>query len=882
MPIQALPPEATRLLSSAQVLTDPASVVKELLDNALDAQATSIEVLVCANVLDKIEVRDNGHGIATEDLSVLGRRGHTSKLRKFEDLETVGSRSLGFRGEAIASATVLGTVSLTTRTDGQDVAAHVKLNANGGIASQSPASHPIGTTFTIVNLFAQIPVRKQHFLKEVTKQVAKIRDLLQRYAIARKHVRLKLKVLKTPKFDWNFAPRPSDTIKDVVSQTLGRDVASQCTEITSEALENDTAPPKALSARKPEYVFEACMPIPGVEFGKNTKGQYLSIDSRPVSAAQGALKKIVVAFKVQLARALPDAYNVKDPFLCLNIKCPTSSYDPNVEPAKNDVIFVDEYGMLEAVEKFFSNFYYADNMAKISKANEKRLAEEVQDVLEIGLERERPVASTAETAPSNSFTAINHINPRPAYNTTLEGNTPRAPLGSRPVPNDIVENQDDLSDNIGKRPDRKSVNNSIIETPIHSRLKATQRIADRDDESQSLHLNDGMAEEDEIAEIRRSTNPWTIAREIAPLQPQSTTRNADTGAISPVQKPRNVTTGQVSPQLDRPRSLRRHISAEQVTPRREQLSLQSNLEDWMHGVASEAISDVIQSVRRPQTMQVDEDEMLLDGHEDEQPSRRTLPFVTAREVVSNVGMDTPPQTQERPKAKRVRGNADRPFNKPFKVPAMQTPRATIVQSGISSHLATPAKSPSRQRLSAGTTALRGMTEENDLNYRPRAAATQQISDVAEQTTDQAPVKTAIPDGDPRAYLIRRQKSGNGLPSGLGKLKRAKTQLLPLETVPEKSKIHNLEQRIATNSENIARQQQAVARLDTYVYRGEKSLTYDMTAMGMKDLTERVENLVTIWNDNEECRYEIEYDFRSVVDARKSSTTLEREQEISVQ
>ncbi len=185
---------------------------------------------ISANCIDKIEVRDNGHGIAPEDFDALGRRGHTSKISCFEDLETVGRHSLGFRGEALASATILGNVEVTTKRDGDVVASALKLNRGGGLASQSRCSHPVGTTVNINNLFDKIPVRREQWKKEKEsfKQVTKIKELLQSYALARVQVRLRLKVLKSPKPSWTFAPRPQDGIKEVVSQLLGRELAAQC------------------------------------------------------------------------------------------------------------------------------------------------------------------------------------------------------------------------------------------------------------------------------------------------------------------------------------------------------------------------------------------------------------------------------------------------------------------------------------------------------------------------------------------------------------------------------------------------------------------------------------------------------------------------------
>ncbi|KJR88454.1 DNA mismatch repair protein mutl [Sporothrix schenckii 1099-18] len=135
MSIKALPADACRLLGSTSVIATSISLVKELLDNAIDAGATAIDVIVSPNTVDKIEVRDNGHGISTADFDALGRRGHTSKLRQFDDLMTVGGTSLGFRGEGLASANTLGFVAITTRTAEEAIASKFRLVPNiGGIS----------------------------------------------------------------------------------------------------------------------------------------------------------------------------------------------------------------------------------------------------------------------------------------------------------------------------------------------------------------------------------------------------------------------------------------------------------------------------------------------------------------------------------------------------------------------------------------------------------------------------------------------------------------------------------------------------------------------------------------------------------------------------
>lgn len=135
MSIAALPPSTVRVIGSAQVLTTPDSFVKELIDNALDARATAIFVEVAANTIDTLQVRNNGHGVAPEDRDLVCRRYCTSKISDEKDLRSIGGSSLGFRGEALASAAELsGAMLMTTRVEGEPFAVGLRVGINGELA----------------------------------------------------------------------------------------------------------------------------------------------------------------------------------------------------------------------------------------------------------------------------------------------------------------------------------------------------------------------------------------------------------------------------------------------------------------------------------------------------------------------------------------------------------------------------------------------------------------------------------------------------------------------------------------------------------------------------------------------------------------------------
>ena len=134
MPISALPSETIRSLGSSQVLVNSISVVKELLDNALDAHALSVHVDVSSNGLDLIQVKDNGFGIAPDDRGLVSQCHCTSKIQNYDDIDELGGKTLGFRGEALASiADMSGSLRITTKVEGEATGVSLKFSRSGHV-----------------------------------------------------------------------------------------------------------------------------------------------------------------------------------------------------------------------------------------------------------------------------------------------------------------------------------------------------------------------------------------------------------------------------------------------------------------------------------------------------------------------------------------------------------------------------------------------------------------------------------------------------------------------------------------------------------------------------------------------------------------------------
>ncbi|KAK3397669.1 hypothetical protein B0T20DRAFT_499358, partial [Sordaria brevicollis] len=367
MPILPLPKDTSRLLGAALAITSPLFLVKELLDNAIDAGATAVEIFVSQNTLEKVEVRDNGSGISPSDFDLLGRPGHTSKLTSLKDLETVGCKSLGFRGVALASAAALADISICTRTSAEPVATILQLSREGVTNARGQKSTPVGTSVCVTSLFGSYPVRYKRAASEATATILKIKGLLECYALARPQIKLSFKVLGGKQW-WSYVPSSGGSLKDAVIQVMGRELAAQCMlrtwSFTVSDNERGSTPSCSLPAtdQSSHFVFEAYLPSPAADVQKICKGAFVSVDSRPLSFTQGTAKKLKKLFEKHFKRSLVSEDSSKlagNLFIRLDIRCPGGFYDPNVEPSKYDVLFHDEELLIRQFEEFLTTIYPA-------------------------------------------------------------------------------------------------------------------------------------------------------------------------------------------------------------------------------------------------------------------------------------------------------------------------------------------------------------------------------------------------------------------------------------------------------------------------------------------------------------------------------------------
>ncbi|MBL4831601.1 MAG: DNA mismatch repair endonuclease MutL [Aliivibrio sp.] len=190
MTIQILPARLANQIAAGEVVERPASVVKELVENSIDAGATRIDIDIEKGGSRLIRVRDNGEGINKDELTLALSRHATSKIHSLDDLE--GIVSLGFRGEALASISSVSRLTLTSRTVAQEQAWSAYAEGRDMTVTTKPAAHPIGTTIEVLDLFFNTPARRK-FLKADKTEFTHIDELLKRIALSYFGVAITLK-----------------------------------------------------------------------------------------------------------------------------------------------------------------------------------------------------------------------------------------------------------------------------------------------------------------------------------------------------------------------------------------------------------------------------------------------------------------------------------------------------------------------------------------------------------------------------------------------------------------------------------------------------------------------------------------------------------------
>lgn len=412
--IRTLPSGTSRLICSGQVILDCASAVKEMVENALDANATSIDVKLRDHGLTSLEVSDDGHGMPRGDLfdeggsPLLCVRHTTSKLRDPRDVFDGNIRTLGFRGEALASLASVGELEVATRAESETLATVLTFGGAGGGVRESTCARGRGTTIRVSNIFGSMPVRRKDYEKNRKRELTKTISLLQQYAVILpegKRMRcvhhISSEGKKTKKrsthnlfscgsspseeassshpmllnaaavFGAKFAKGLQELhivfdgdrdLADVVEgdADLAREKREQMYRSSEarEAAEDDLAKVAAAPQRRKGranfagvefegFVSKAVGSISSENMRQTSEAQYFYVNSRPVDCPKFA-KVLNKTYRSLSSVAGVNA--AKRPAAFVNIKCPRNYFDVNVSPNKREIHWQNERSLLDCFQ----------------------------------------------------------------------------------------------------------------------------------------------------------------------------------------------------------------------------------------------------------------------------------------------------------------------------------------------------------------------------------------------------------------------------------------------------------------------------------------------------------------------------------------------------
>lgn len=320
--LNKLTQEVINQIAAGEVVERPASVVKELLDNAIDAKATQIEIKVRDGGMELIEISDNGIGIPKKNLSEIFLPHTTSKISKIEDLNTL--LSMGFRGEALSTITSVSRVHVTSKYEDEGIGNLVMFNEKGQSDIRSAAKEQ-GTTVRVENLFYNIPARKK-YLKAASTEYRKIYELLSRYFIVYPNISFKLS--KDGKEVLSLSALKDcvggDICKERVEEMYGKE------ELVEIKYEGNGMKIKGYSGH------------PSSHKSKNAK-QFIFVNSRPVTD-RGIIRAVYEGY----SRYLPFGEKVN---FYVNIQINPELVDVNVHPRKEEVRFENPFRVYSAIEE---------------------------------------------------------------------------------------------------------------------------------------------------------------------------------------------------------------------------------------------------------------------------------------------------------------------------------------------------------------------------------------------------------------------------------------------------------------------------------------------------------------------------------------------------
>ncbi|KAL9131607.1 MAG: hypothetical protein Q9217_000495 [Psora testacea] len=349
--IKVLEGRTVHQIQAGQVIVDLCSVVKELVENSLDAGATSIEVRFRNHGLDSIEVQDNGVGISNENFETVALKHFTSKLASYDDLSSL--QTFGFRGEALSSLCALSNFHIVTAREGEaPKGTKLSFEDSGKLKSASIVASQKGTTVTVDKLFVNLPVRRRELEKNIKREYGKVLSILQAYACISTQARISVSnIMAKGKRAVVFATRSNTSTRDNIANVFGAKTLPTLVgiDLSLEMESTHTISRSGLDSdnKQIRVVGHVSRPV----FGEGRQApdrQMFFVNSRPCSLPQVA----------KVFNEVYKSYNMsQSPFIFANILLDTNAYDVNISPDKRTILLHEQAKLLESLKASLTGLF---------------------------------------------------------------------------------------------------------------------------------------------------------------------------------------------------------------------------------------------------------------------------------------------------------------------------------------------------------------------------------------------------------------------------------------------------------------------------------------------------------------------------------------------
>ena len=412
--IKAIEGRSIHQIQSGQVIVDLYSVVKELVENGLDAGSTSIEIRFKNHGLDSIEVQENGKGIAPEDFETLALKHYTSKLSSYEDLTSL--ETFGFRGEALSSLCALSKFSIVTaRAEDGAVGRRLEFEVSGKLKGTSVVAAQKGTTVAVENLFYNLPVRRKELEKNIKREYAKVINHLHAYACISVGVRFAVsnQMPKSKKVTV-FSTKCNTTTKENITNVFGAKTLLTLGKLDLHLEMEPSKGPSTQSAsnwstQAPDRsrIVHVQGHISKPVFGEGRQvpdRQMFFVNSRPCGLPQvtKAFNEVYKSFNVS-----------QSPFIFANLIMDTNAYDVNVSPDKRIIMLHDQTALLDSLKTALTElFEQTDHTMPQSQLPNRKLPSYKPLTVPRHISAEDDIPPAAHDAPCDSEGS--DIEPEPA------------------------------------------------------------------------------------------------------------------------------------------------------------------------------------------------------------------------------------------------------------------------------------------------------------------------------------------------------------------------------------------------------------------------------------------------------------------------------------